>query len=150
MHMPPRRFLNRAPFQIAFAALLGFAFTSHPLAQERPGIAFVQAPEQSNGVCTAATAEEGFACAVKKCVAGGARARDCIKTNWCQPSGWSVDVFLQHNEGIHWHEISCGWTSRSAALAAAKILCDTKERQYVVDCLVTAVYDPSGNRIEAD
>jgi len=137
-----------APRVAIFATALLAALTTNLPAEERKGIAFVHTPEQSGGVCVANTAEDGFACATKKCVDGGASGKDCIKTNWCQPAGWSVDVFLQHNEGVHWHEISCGWATKSAALAAAKILCDPKERQYVVDCLVTALYDPSGKTVE--
>ncbi|MEM1038273.1 MAG: hypothetical protein AAGI12_02240 [Pseudomonadota bacterium] len=125
--------------------------TAPPLAaEERKGIAFVQAPEQSSGMCTATTAEEGFACATKKCTDGGALAGDCIKTTWCQPSGWSVDVFLQHNEGVHWHEISCGWATKSAAMRAAQIICDPKERQYVVDCTLVALYDPNGIKTDIE
>ncbi|MEO0547719.1 MAG: hypothetical protein AAF035_12315 [Pseudomonadota bacterium] len=134
--------LRRTAF--ALSALLTAALPAPSTAQERMGIAFVQAPEQSTGLCVAATAEQAFACATKKCTDGGALAADCLRTNWCFPAGWSVDVFLQHNEGVHWHEVSCGWATKSAALTAAKVICDPQERQYVVDCTVTGLYDPQG------
>lgn len=150
MNLTKRAYTTPKAAKIIAAALMALSLATPAAAQERNGIAFVQAPEQSSGACVAPTATEGFACAVKQCVEGGALAEDCIQTNWCQPAGWSVDVFLQHNEGVHWHEISCGWTSRAAAMAAAKILCDPTERQYVVDCIVTAVFDPQGKRIAVE
>lgn len=39
------------------------------------GIGIVQAPEQSSGICAGKSAKEAFACAIRKCVAGGAAAR---------------------------------------------------------------------------
>lgn len=114
-------------------------------AQDGPkGIAFVQAPEQSGGVCTGATPEEGFACAVAECTAGGAADEDCIRTNWCQPAGWSVDIFVQHSEGPHWHEVVCGMPSEAIARAAALHACDPNERDYLIECSVVQVYDPEG------
>ena len=116
------------------------------LAQAQPtkGIAIVQAPEQGGGVCMAETPEKGFACAIKKCAVNGVLAEDCIKTQWCHNAGWTVDVFLQHNEGVHWHEASCGWTSKTAAEKAAALICDQKERQFVVGCILVQIYDPNG------
>ena len=35
------------------------------------GVAFVEAPEQSSGVCFADNADKGFACARQKCTANG-------------------------------------------------------------------------------
>lgn len=119
---------------------------SWPLAAQGPkGIAFVQAPELGSGMCMADNPEAGFACAVEKCRESGAQDADCIRTNWCQPAGWSVDVFLLHNEGIHWHEISCGWAEQSLAMQAATAICDRDVRQFIVDCSVVQVYDPDGN-----
>ena len=111
---------------------------------DRVGIAFVQAPEQGQGLCTGNTPDKAFACAVEQCVKSGAEARDCLRTNWCFPSGWSADVLLLHNEGVHWHEVTCGWVSRHAALEAAKVMCDRKHRDFVVDCSVVQIYDPEG------
>jgi hypothetical protein len=114
-------------------------------AQTVKGIAIVQAPEQGGGVCLAETPEKGFACAIKKCAVNGIRAQDCIKIQWCHNAGWTVDVFLQHNEGVHWHEASCGWATKTAAEKAAALMCDQKERQYVVGCILIQIYDPNGN-----
>lgn len=125
------------------AIFLALAFKSPALA-ERVGIAFVQAPAQGSGVCAGNTPDDAFACAIKQCVKSGAESQNCIRTNWCFPSGWSADVFLLHNEGVHWHEVTCGWPSQNAALEAAKITCDRKERDFIVDCTVVQIYDPEG------
>jgi hypothetical protein len=129
-----------------FHLLVIAALAASPVsAQDGPkGIAFVQAPEQGSGVCVAATPEEGFACAVEQCMADGARDEDCIRTNWCQPAGWSVDIFVQHQEGIHWHEVICGLPTEAIAQAAAEAACDPAERNYVIECSVVQVYDPEG------
>ena len=127
-----------------FVCLATALFIQAAHAQSTKGIAIVQAPEQGGGVCVAETAERGFACAVKKCAVNGIRAQDCIKTQWCHNAGWTVDVFLQHNEGVHWHETSCGWATKTAAEKAAVVICDQKERQYVVGCRLVQIYDPNG------
>lgn len=133
--------VRRIPLTV-IAMLLTGSFAS---AQDGPkGIAFVQAPEQGGGVCTASKPEEGFACAVAECVGNGAAYEDCIRTNWCQPAGWSVDVFLQHREGIHWHEVICGIPSEAVARGAASHLCDINERDYLIACSIVQVYDPDG------
>lgn len=127
------------------AALLLFALPVPALAQEGPmGIAFVQAPEQSWGVAMGATPKEAFALATAMCVEGGALAEDCLQTNWCQPSGWSVDMFVQHQEGIHWHEVVCGLPSREIGTTIAAALCDPLERPYLIACELVQVYDPGG------
>jgi len=134
--------VKRVHFLVIAAAMLAACPAS---AQSGPkGIAFVQAPEQGGGVCVAATPEEGFACAVEQCMADGARDEDCIRTNWCQPAGWSVDIFVQHAEGPHWHEVICGMPSEAIARAAALHVCDRSERDYLIECSVVQVYDPEG------
>lgn len=119
-------------------------FATAAFADERKGIAFVQAVEQGGGVCMADTPERGFTCAVKECTTGGAAHEDCLPMAWCKPAGWSVDVFLQHNEGVHWHEVSCGWAEKSLALRAASVICDQTVRQFIVACMVVQIYDPEG------
>lgn len=127
----------------SLAALLLLAAPA--LAQEGPmGIAFVQAPEQSWGVSMGATPAEAFANATAMCVDGGALAEDCLRTNWCFPAGWSIDVFLQHQEGLHWHEVVCGLPSREIGVTIATALCDAVERPYLIGCDLTQVYDPDG------
>lgn len=112
------------------------------------GIAFVQAPEQGGGICLAESAEKGFECAIAQCTDSGALAEDCLKTNWCHPAGWSVDIFVQHNEGPHWHEVICGLPSQNAALATAEIACDKEERPYLIECSAVQLYDPMGMQID--
>jgi len=110
----------------------------------RKGIAFVQAPEQGSGVCVGSTPEEGFSCAVAQCMESGAADEDCIRTNWCQPAGWSVDIFVQHQEGLHWHEVICGLPTETIARKAAEVACDPEERDYVTECSMVQMYDPEG------
>lgn len=137
--MRPRR-----PILVMAMAILAFPAT----AQDGPkGIAFVEAPEQSGGVCFAGNPDRGFACAREKCVEGGAEARDCLRVAWCYPAGWSVDVFMQHREGPHWHEYLCGWTSRAAAEKAAAIKCDRDLNDYLIECATVRIWDPDGNEI---
>ncbi len=116
------------------------------LAQDGPrGIAFVQAPEQSSGMATGRNAAEAFAAATAQCVAGGALAEDCLQTNWCFPAGWSVDVFAQHREGLHWHEVICGLPSREVGEQVAHALCDPAARPFLIECQLVQVYDPDGS-----
>jgi len=114
-------------------------------AQDGPrGIAFVQAPENSSGMAMGRTPAEGFAAATAQCVDGGAFAEDCIPTNWCFPAGWSVVVFLMHQEGIHWHEVACGLASEDVALSVGGAMCNLDDRPYLTDCTLAQVYDPEG------
>jgi len=108
------------------------------------GIAFVQAPEQSSGFAMGATPQEAFDRAVAICVEGGAYAEDCILTNWCQPAGWSVDLFVMHQEGIHWHEVVCGLTDEQIARSVAAAVCDKDQREYLAECELVQIYNPDG------
>lgn len=108
------------------------------------GIAFVQAPEQSSGMCLGDNAKEAFACAVQQCVDGGALAEDCIETNWCDPAGWSVDFFVQHEEGPHWHEIICGLDSKETAKALEPVICDRTRRNHLIECAAVRLISPQG------
>ena len=109
------------------------------------GIAFVEAPERSGGHCVGKTPDQAFACARAKCAVDGVQATDCLRRAWCYPAGWSVDVFVQHREGPHWHEFSCGWDSREAAVRAAELKCDKAVRPYLIDCAAVRFFDPDGN-----
>ena len=109
------------------------------------GIAFVQAPEQSSGMALAATPADAFAAATAICMESGAYAEDCIPTNWCQPAGWSVDAFVMHQAGNHWHEVVCGLASGEVAQAVGDAICDKAVRPYITECLVVQLYDPQGN-----
>ena len=126
---------------IAAVILMGSA----ALAQDGPaGIAFVQAPEQGDGVCTGTTMDEAFSCAVAQCVESGAADGDCLRTNWCQPAGWSVDVFVQHREGPHWHEVVCGLPTENIAKSVGEEICDRTERDDLIECSPVQPYDPEG------
>ena len=115
------------------------------------GIAFAYAPEQGSGHCVAGTPEKAMAGARQKCVeSGGALPQDCARVAWCFPAGWSVTVGLQHKEGIHWAEFSCGWPSRKAAIAAGKLLCDHQDKSTIINCHVGTVVDPNGKEIVLD
>lgn len=114
------------------------------------GIAFAYAPEQSSGFCVGGNPERALACARQKCVAGGAAAEDCARVAWCFPAGWSAAVGVMHKEGIHWSEFTCGWPSRSAALAAARLRCDKSHRDYIQDCVVGGLWDDTGKEVPAE
>ena len=109
------------------------------------GIAFVQAPEQGGGVAVDRDMERAFDKATAECMSNGAAAEDCLRTNWCQPAGWSVDLFLQHQEGVHWHEVVCGMPTEAIARASVSILCDMSDRTYIAACQMVQLYDPEGN-----
>ncbi len=129
----------------ATLAICLFAISWQSNAQSGPiGIAFVQAPEQGGGVAIASTPEVAFANATAQCVQSGANAEDCIKTNWCMPAGWSVDVFVQHQEGPHWHEVVCGLPSKTAALGVVQQMCDPEDRDYLIGCFAVQLYDSDG------
>jgi hypothetical protein len=120
------------------------------VAAEEPvgAIAFAQAPEQSGGVGVAATVEEAIAAAMAECVAGGAPEENCFITAACEPAGWSVDVFLQHQEGPHWHEMHCGLPDEVTARAVAAALCDQAVRPYLMECALVGLRAAGGVVVE--
>ena len=137
--------MSRLYLTLLCAALC--AATLEPLARasEGPvGIAYVEAPEQSSGVCVAGNTDKAFSCAKARCAEGGTLARDCLRIAWCFPAGWSTDVFLQNQDGFHWHEFSCGWDSKEMALRAAQLRCDRGLSPQLLECMTVAVYDPDG------
>ncbi|MCB1445942.1 MAG: hypothetical protein KDJ87_09125 [Rhizobiaceae bacterium] len=111
-----------------------------PLAA-KAGVAIVQAPEQSFGICAARDAKSAFACARTQCAAGGAAKADCLEMAYCD-SGWTVDVFMQGKEGNHWHEYRCGWNSRAEAEAAGKLACNPERMEDLMECSTVQIYDP--------
>lgn len=119
-----------------------------PAVAQPMGIAFVQAPEMSQGMGRGETPDEAFAAATADCVTAGAymsaTPEDCLPTNWCFPSGWSIDIFAQHQEGPHWHEMQCGLPDRAVAERVAEALCDRAARPYLIECALVQVYDPEG------
>jgi hypothetical protein len=108
------------------------------------GVAFIQAPEQYSGAVFSATATEAFELAMDECTGTGAMAQDCQIMAWCQPAGWSVDVFLQHTEGPHWHEFHCGMPDARTAMAVADAICDRDIRSYLIECAPVQMWDPDG------
>lgn len=118
-------------------------------AQDGPvGIAFVEAAEQSSGVCVAGNADQGFECARKQCMETGASAGDCLRVKWCYPAGWSADIFMQHKEGPHWHTYLCGWQSQEDLDAAVKITCEGSSAEYLIECSAVRKWDSSGKQID--
>lgn len=107
------------------------------------GIAFVQAPEAGGGVATGTTPDVAIAAAIAQCT-HTAEAEDCIVTNWCQPAGWSIDLFVMHQEGPHWHEVVCGLPSRELAESVAELLCDLSGREWLMLCELVQLYDDTG------
>jgi len=116
-------------------------------AQGPLGIAYVAAPEAASGTCTGANPDEAFACARRACAKGGVQPGQCLRVAWCFPAGWSTDVFMQDNNGLHGHEFSCGWPSRELAEAAAALRCDKSKRERVAFCEVVRVLGPDGGEV---
>lgn len=117
------------------------------MAGEPVGIAFVQAPEQSSATCFSDNLGKAFNCAKKKCATrDGVSPRECLRQTWCYPSYWSADLFLQHREGPHWHEVLCGWSSREDLLAAARLRCEGSARDYLVECTIVESWENGEKR----
>lgn len=114
------------------------------------GIAISYAPEQGSGMCLGEDAAKTVACAQEKCAAVAGSVEDCAPAVWCGNAAWTAGVGLMHKEGIHWSEFTCGWPSREAAVAAAKVLCDLSFRENITDCSSGLLYDPDGNEIILD
>ena len=97
-------------------------------------------------MATGASPGEAFAEARAQCMESGALEEDCLRTNWCFPAGWSADVFVQHREGPHWHEIVCGLPTRSIAETVARQICERAERPDLIECALVQIYDDTGER----
>lgn len=108
------------------------------------GVAFAEAPEQASGVCFGDNPVDTLQCARQRCAEAGAEPGDCLRVRWCYPAGWSADVFVQHQEGPHWHEYLCGWETREAAMKAAAIACDRTLRPYLIECAAVRLWSPEG------
>ncbi len=108
-------------------------------------IAFAQAPEQSSGVGTGPDIGTAIRAARAECVAGGAYAEDCLITAACDNAGWSLDVFAQHREGLHWHELFCGFSDEAVARAVGETVCNPAHRPDLIECAVVQIWDRDGN-----
>lgn len=126
---------------LALAGMLGTA-PAHG-GEGMLGIAFVQAPEAGAGVATGTSPEAAIEAAMAQCMQTTG-AEDCIVTNWCQPAGWSVDLFVQHEAGPHWHEVVCGLPDRDMAENIAAQLCDLSGRDGLILCEMVQLYDDTG------
>lgn len=109
------------------------------------GIAVSQAPEAGTGVCFAEDAKSGFACAQAQCAEEGGYLEDCQPNLWCLPAAWSIDIFMQHQEGPHWHDFSCGWQTREQAEAAVEIKCAA---DWLIECAAVRIWTPDGEEID--
>ena len=116
-------------------------------AQGPKGIAYVEAPERAAGVCVAGSPDKGFACARERCAEPGVPGNECLRRAWCYPAGWSVDMFLQDRNGIHWHEFTCGLPSRELAQALAKLKCEPTHAERYIECTPVRYFDPDGREI---
>ncbi len=133
------------PWAVAFIGL--FLAIPAQAQDANRAVAFVQAPEQSDGMCFGNSPEEAFGCAVKQCTANGTLAEDCLPMKYCSPAGWSADIFKQHKEGLHWHDYLCGWDSEADLDAAVKVACEGSAKVYLMECSVVAKWSPEGTRI---
>lgn len=127
---------------MALPALIGF--TSSPsVAQDGPlAFAASQAPEAGTGICHENSLPAAATCALNKCIAEtGFEAEYCPIQTYCMPAGWAVDIFMQHQEGPHWHEFMCGWASREQLELAVTIACDS---EWLIECSAVRIWSPQG------
>lgn len=109
--------------------------------------AYVQAPEVSGGIAVAPDITTAIDRAMSECIAGGGDARACKVTAACDPVGWAIDLFVQHREGNHWHEVHCGLPDRATAQAVADTLCRSDLRPWVIDCALVGLWGRDGTRL---
>ncbi len=74
----------------------------------------------------------------------GLGPEDCQLNAVCSPAGWSVDIFMQHQEGLHWHTYLCGWQTRAQAEAAAAVACIS---DWLIECSIVQAWNPEGTEI---
>lgn len=55
-----------------------------------------------------------------------------------------MDFFIQHVEGLHWHEAQCGLPDEASARALERVFCDAELHPWVADCSLVQLYDPQG------
>ncbi len=140
--------MQRITNTVLVAFLMSAVSLPPAVSQEGPlGIAFVEAPEQGGGVATGYNPDTAFAAARAQCMESGALKEDCLRIAWCFPARWSIDVFVQHREGPHWHEVTCGVATESVARSLVAHICDRAERPELIECSLVQVYDPDGNKL---
>jgi len=111
------------------------------------GVAVAQAPEAGLGVCFGPDAAETMACAQDKCMdESGLGPQDCGVNLWCWPHGWVADVFMQHEEGPHWHSFVCNANTREELDLLVEARCSA---DYLMECAAVRFWDMEGNEIAA-
>lgn len=141
--------------KLLFVLALGGLLATPVLAQDEAvdnfvlpafnGIAVSQAPEAGLGVCFGPLAEDAISCAVNECMKqSGLGEADCAPNLWCYPHGWVADIFMQHNEGPHWHKFICDQQDQASLEAAARLEC---AKDYLMECQVVRIWDRDGQQI---
>jgi len=124
--------------------LLAFCLAiASSLAPAQAGVAITQAVEQGGGICAKDNAADAFECAKAQCMESGAMKDDCLEMSWCL-DGQTVDVFMQSNEGNHWHEYYCGWKDRKTAINAGKLACNADRKKDLMECAPVQIIDDKG------
>jgi len=109
------------------------------------GMAVAQAPEAGLGVCFSPEAADGIECAQNECMEqSGLAIEDCAASLWCYPHGWVADIFMQHNEGPHWHKFVCDQQDRETLEALIAFEC---KRDYLMECSAVRIWDPEGAEV---
>lgn len=109
------------------------------------GVAIAQAPEAGVGICFGEDAAKTISCARTRCMDdSGLGPEDCMVNLWCFPHRWVADIFMQHQEGIHWHSFVCDAMDRPEleALVATKCADDG-----LIECSIVQMWDDDGNAI---
>ena len=127
-------------------ASLAFAFApSLAAAQEGPiSFAAAQAAEAAIGYCWGVDAG-AIECAQNECMEQtGFGVEDCAANLYCFPAFWTADIFMQHQEGPHWHRFLCGYSSREEIEQVAQVLCSA---DWLIDCALVRIWDPDGEEV---
>jgi hypothetical protein len=142
--------------RLLLVALIALGLLSAPvLAQEGTeeefvmpdfkGMAVSQAPEAGLGICIGPDAAATMQCAQEACMTESSLGElDCAVNLWCYPHAFVADIFMQHREGIHWHEILCGQNDREIL---DRLIATTCDRDYLIECGAVRIWDHDGNEV---
>jgi hypothetical protein len=109
------------------------------------GMAVSQAAEAGLGVCFDTDPKKAISCAQKQCIAeSGLDTQSCQADLWCYPHAFAVDIFMQLEEGPHWHEFLCGATDREQLEALIAVKC---AGEYLIECSPVRMWDFDGNEL---
>lgn len=135
-----------APRVLSVIALAASLFLVLVTLSQAAGLAVAQAPEAGIGVCFGDDATEAIDCAQAMCAAESGLPLDhCTPQIWCGNALWAADIFMQHEEGPHWHDYLCGWASRDQLQAAIDLKCDSP---WLIECTPVAIWTPEGVEID--